>query len=145
MFATYVRRLFVAALSLALLVGCSADTATETGSKQTVAVEMGKDETFSFSPNTVTLKVGQPVELTLTNVSKVAHDLAIETLPIKGKFEVEGAENHASKATALDVDVAPGKSAVVRFTPTKAGTFTGICEEEGHEAGGMTITFVVEK
>lgn len=141
---TYVRRLLVAGLAIFLLAGCGAETPADTGAEKAITVELGKNEEFKFTPDSVNLKVGQPVALTLKNVSKVAHDLSIEKMPIKGTFKVDGAENHASGNAVLDVDVPSGKSAVVRFTPDKAGTFTGVCEESGHEAGGMTITFVVE-
>lgn len=141
----YLRRLLVAGLTVFLLVGCSAETPTDTGPEKAITIELGKDEAFSFTPKSVTLKVGQPVALTLKNVSKAAHDLSINKMPVKGDIKVDGADNHASGGAVLDVDVAPGKEAVVRFTPDKAGTFTGVCEEAGHKEGGMTITFVVEQ
>lgn len=111
------------------------------------AVKLTADE-FAFTPNTVTLTAGQPVQLTIVNTGKVAHDLK-SSLPI-ANLTYQHANNPVDEQAAnikggvLDVDFDPGTTAQVTFTPTKAGTYTFKCDVPGHAQLGMTGTFVVQ-
>lgn len=89
---------------------------------QVVAVEGGM---FYFKPNTITVKKDQPVTITFTNKEGL-HDFVVDDLNVKS--EVIGA----------------GKSTVVSFTPTKAGTYEFYCSVGDHKAKGMKGTLVVE-
>lgn len=62
---------------------------------------------FSFEPNQVTLKEGQPVVIVLKSAD-VAHGLRIREL-------------------GLNIKTGKGQTAEVPFTPTKTGDFTGRC------------------
>jgi cytochrome c oxidase subunit II len=79
---------------------------------------------FEFTPDTITLKKGEPVVLVLSSQDR------------KHGFNLRGFGIHA--------DVNPGEVARVRFTPNKTGRFTFSCDVfcgEGHE--DMTGTVVV--
>jgi len=76
---------------------------------------------FSFEPNEITVKKGEPVTL-IIHSKDVSHGLVIEDLGVR-------------------TIVKKGQSAEVSFTPDTAGTFLGKCAHfcgSGH--GSMTMT-----
>ena len=103
---------------------------------------------LKFTPNTVTLTVGQPVQLTIVNQGAMDHDLK-SALPI-AEFTYQRAANDADeqqqnvKDGVLDVDFKAGDQAQVTFTPTTAGTYAFACDVPGHADAGMKGTFVVQ-
>jgi cytochrome c oxidase subunit II len=79
---------------------------------------------FDFTPDTITLKKGEPVLLVVTSQDR------------KHGFNL--------RAFGVRADVNPGESARIRFTPNKTGKFTFSCDVfcgEGHE--DMTGTVIV--
>jgi cytochrome c oxidase subunit II len=77
---------------------------------------------FSFAPNEITLKKGQPVKLVI-ETKDVTHGLIIEGLGIRSN------------------EIKKGQAAEVTFNPDTVGTFEGKCAHfcgKGH--GSMTIT-----
>jgi cytochrome c oxidase subunit 2 len=79
---------------------------------------------FAFTPDTITLKVGEPVVLVLSSQDR-AHGFNL-------------------RAFGIRADVKPGATARIRFIPNKTGRFTFSCDVfcgEGHE--DMTGTVVV--
>jgi cytochrome c oxidase subunit 2 len=79
---------------------------------------------FTFTPDTITLKKGEPVVLLLTSQDR------------KHGFSL--------RAFGVHADVNPGETARIRFTPNKTGKFTFSCDVfcgDGHE--DMTGTVVV--
>jgi nitrite reductase (NO-forming) len=75
----------------------------------------------------VVVKANRPVQVTVLNTGKVAHDWSVQGLP--------GAEH---------VHAPPGQAASAVFTPTRVGTFEVICTEPGHAQAGMVGELVVE-
>ena len=85
--------------------------------------------TMGINPGTLELKVGERVNLTITNDGNTGHDLVIEGLDV-------------------DTDVIPpGESVSVEFTPMEAGTYKMYCSvgaaPANHEAQGMVGEVVV--
>jgi cytochrome c oxidase subunit II len=79
---------------------------------------------FQFTPDTITLKKGEPVVLVISSQDR------------KHGFNL--------RAFGIRADVNPGGTAQIRFAPNKTGTFTFSCDVfcgEGHE--DMTGTIVV--
>jgi cytochrome c oxidase subunit 2 len=79
---------------------------------------------FTYSPNEITLKKGQPVVLVIKSLD-VAHGLHISELNLKAK-------------------IPKGGSTELNFTPDKTGDFVGHCSVfcgSGH--GGMALTLHV--
>jgi cytochrome c oxidase subunit 2 len=79
---------------------------------------------FDFSPDTITLKKGEPVLLVISSEDR------------KHGFNL--------RAFGVRTDVTPGGSARIRLTPDKTGKFTFSCDVfcgDGHE--DMTGTIVV--
>lgn len=85
------------------------------------ALPVGKEihitaKKFNFTPDTITLKKGEPVVLVLSSEDR------------KHGFNL--------RAFGIRADVNPGATATVRFTPNKTGKFTFSCDVfcgEGHE------------
>jgi cytochrome c oxidase subunit II len=80
---------------------------------------------FSFTPDKVKVKLGQPVTLLLTSIDRI----------------------HGFKMPALGVrtDIVPGETTRVTITPDKVGEFAFFCDifcGDGHE--DMAGTLVVE-
>jgi LPXTG-motif cell wall-anchored protein len=134
----------IAIASIILAAGFPLGVALATGPDQ-ITVKAGE---FFFSPNTITLTVGQPVQLTIVNEGKVDHDLKSD-IPI-ASLTYQKADNPADEQKEnaeqgiLDVDYAAGTTAQVTFTPTKAGTYAFNCDVPGHTEAGMTGTFIVK-
>jgi nitrite reductase (NO-forming) len=82
---------------------------------------------FKFEPATITVKAGQPVQLSLRNGGSVAHDLT---------FEGEGQYVHVHSMV--------GMPSAKTFTLQTAGTYRFVCSEPGHEAAGMVGQLIVE-
>jgi plastocyanin len=73
---------------------------------------------FSFSPSTVTVDVGTPVNITLVNEGNVVHDLAIPELD-------------------LQVVAGPGGRASTGLTPERSNEYRFECTVPGHAQAGM--------
>lgn len=79
---------------------------------------------FDFTPDTITLKKGEPVLLVVSSQDR------------KHGFNL--------RAFGIRADINPGETAQIRFTPDKTGKFTFSCDVfcgEGHE--DMTGTIIV--
>lgn len=77
---------------------------------------------FEFTPDTITLKNGEPVVLVLSSRDR------------KHGFSLRG--------FGIRADVKPGESTRLRFTPNKTGKFTFSCDifcGEGHEDMAGTV------
>ena len=81
---------------------------------------------FKFTPDTLTVKVGERVKVTLDNT--------------------KGTLKHDIKQADLNIDTAveAGQKATFEFTPTKVGTFDFVCDVPGHKEAGMVGRIVVQ-
>jgi uncharacterized cupredoxin-like copper-binding protein len=124
-------------LTLVLTTACSAASAsgpstpipgtpvaiTNTGAQQ---LTIHAFDAMRFEPNVITMRVGQPVELTLTNDGSSDHDFALS----------EGVVD------PVKIVVKGGQSATSTFTLDQPGTYSFTCSQFGHAGAGMhgTIT-----
>ena|ERR1035437_3699391 len=81
---------------------------------------------FAFSPSALTLKKGQPVELTFKNTGAFPHNLTIADLGVKTKT------------------IQPEEQDTIQFTPEKTGQFAFLCTVPGHADKGMKGTLTVQ-
>lgn len=94
-----------------------------------------KLNSYTITPDRITVKAGQPVTLKVKNeASFIPHNLIIKA-PQAG-IEVK-------------VDVSAGKTGEVSFTPTQAGTYEMVCDKQppigkSHKEKGMHGVLVVE-
>ncbi len=119
---------------------------------------------FSYTPDKVTLQAGVPAEITIINKGKVKHEFMLHSMPrgmsgrpphewaednsyFKGlQVNVEGAGVEAERhgMSLFEVQIGTGKIAVVKFTPTKRGTFEFACLITGHYEQGQKGTLIVQ-
>jgi uncharacterized cupredoxin-like copper-binding protein len=104
---------------------------------------------YVFKPSVIDLKVGQQITLTVVNAGKVPHDMKSD-IPISGLVYTQSSnvpDEQVSNAAGgvYDVDFKTGTTAIVSFTPTKAGTYVFHCDQPGHTEAGMQGTFVVHE
>lgn len=144
-----------AAAVLALSV---AGTAAPRG--QRIPLTMGD---FTYTPARVEVPAGSPVEFLVTNRGKVKHELMIHPMPAPGltdmalhewaegnsflrglTVKVEGGGVEVEGREIYEVMIAPGRSATVKFTPTRKGTYEYACLIKGHYEEGMKGRLVVK-
>jgi uncharacterized cupredoxin-like copper-binding protein len=113
--------------------------------KQTIRIESGEAGAKMFySPKQLTLKVGKPYVLELVNVGKVKHEYtADEFFPTVAFRKAEDAVGEYKGLSLTEGEVLPGKQLDLYVIPTKAGTYTVVCEIEGHREAGMIGTVTV--
>ena len=102
----------------------------------------------AITPRTVTLTVGQPVQITIRNTGQLDHNL-VSDIPISNVNYVR-ADNGPEKLAdytarnVLHMDYKVGNTSTVVFTPTRAGTFEFFSDEQPNDrAAGMVGTFEV--
>lgn len=94
-----------------------------------------KLDSYSITPETITVKTGEPVTLKVTNAAgMVPHNLIIQA-PEAG--------------IDVNVDLSGGKSGSATFTPTKPGRYEMHCDKKllffkSHKEKGMHGTLIVE-
>ena len=121
--------LAVLALTLLLTAACSSASAstpvvgtpeatTSAGAQQ---LTIHAFDAMRFEPNVITVRAGQPVELTLTNDGSSDHDFALS----------EGV------AEPVKIMVKGGQTATSTFTLDQPGTYSFICSQFGHAGAGM--------
>ena len=80
---------------------------------------------FKFNPDTITVRAGQRVRVTLDNKGTLKHD-----------FHQPDLNLHA--------EVDAGKKTTFEFTPTRTGTFDLTCDVPGHKDAGMVGRLIVQ-
>jgi len=101
---------------------------------------------YKFSPDSITLTAGQPVQLNIQNQGKADHNLSSDDLPlmninyVKADNSTQDLSRYVS-TNVLNADALSGHTSVVTFTPTTAGTFGFFSEDE--ESLGMVGKFIV--
>ncbi len=137
-----IKALFVIFVLLSL-VGCS------TNSQPGVALTVNLNE-FAYTPSVVTVSAGQEVTLTIYNEGAIEHDFVIGKIPassIQGNMESHDghmANDMGEMNYDLHISVPVGESAILKFTPTEAGTYEFLCTVAGHKEAGMTGVLIVE-
>src|SRR5262245_40625307 len=99
----------------------SADSA---GAQQ-VTLTLG--DSLRFAPQSVVVRAGQPVELTLRNGGSIPHDFALAE-GVSGPVKIEAQSGQTASGT---------------FSIDKPGTYTFVCSVPGHAAAGMRGTITV--
>jgi plastocyanin len=116
------KALAIAVVSVALLAGCGGSQAQPAGS---IKVSLSE---FKFEPAAITAPSGKVV-FYLVNAGSQAHNLII----------FDGAK-HKVKASEL---VAAGDALIFTVDSIAAGSYTFICDQQGHEASGMKGTLTI--
>jgi uncharacterized cupredoxin-like copper-binding protein len=113
--------------------------------KQTVRIEAGENGAkMFFEPKNLTLKVGTPYVIQLVNVGKIKHEYTSEEFfPSVAFRKAEDAVGEYKAPRLNEAEVLAGQELDLYLIPTKAGTFTIVCEIAGHREAGMEGTIRV--
>lgn len=96
-----------------------------TGEFSATADDGKKLEVYRWDPGTIIVQKNEPVELRISGINGQAHPFVIEGLGING-------------------EVRKGKTTIVKFTPTKAGTYPIICQTHTDwQSGGPMVGYLV--
>ena len=87
----------------------------------------GSDD-FRFNPSTITVKAGQPLEVTFQNGGEILHDFTVQQGLAKPVVIIEDG----------------GKSGTATVTYAKPGTYKFFCSQPGHDQLGMHGTITVQ-
>ena len=87
----------------------------------------GTDD-FRFNPSTITLKPGQPLQVTFQNSGEILHDFTVQ-------------QGLARPITILEDG---GKSGTATVTYDKRGIYKFFCSQPGHDQAGMHGTITVQ-
>jgi uncharacterized cupredoxin-like copper-binding protein len=88
---------------------------------------IGTDD-FRFNPSAVTVKAGQPLEVTFQNGGEILHDFTAQ-------------QGLAKPVTILEQG---GQSGTATITYDKPGTYKFLCSQPGHDQLGMHGTITVQ-
>lgn len=152
---TYVRVFTVTALLVVLALGGAAGAP-----KQKITIALSE---MKFAPSKITVPAGSAVEFRLVNRGKQKHEFMVYAPPKAGlegeeleqwaeensyfkdlELQVEGGGIEVVGTNIFEVEVDAGKSAELKFTPKRTGTFEIGCHIEGHYEKGMKGTLVVK-
>lgn len=123
--------LLLLAAPLAILVGSACAPSTAPAAAATLPPQQvtvtGTDD-FRFSLSTITVKTGQPLEVTFQNGGEILHDFTVQQGLPKPVMVVEDG----------------GKSGATTVTYDRPGTYKFFCSQPGHDQLGMHGTITVQ-
>ena len=125
----------LAIVSLILLTACSPSANTSAAPQAGAAsnatgqmVSVQATDSLKFEPSSITVKAGQPVQLTLSNTGQMQHDWSLDQ----------------GSGQPVKIVANAGQSATGTFNLQRAGTYTFICSVPGHAAAGMQGTITAQ-
>lgn len=113
------------ALALSACAG-GAGEVTSTPSASTISVEAIE---FAFTPNTFTAQVGEELTFEITNNGTLEHNFVV--------LDPAGSE-------LARTSIAFGATESVNVMPVEGGTYTIVCDIEGHQEAGMEAALNVQ-
>ena len=128
---------------VALVAGCadSDGGGAPAGEVQRITIEMSE---LKYEPMRLSVKAGQPVEVTVRNVGTADHDFVVAGLRAKDvKRVTAGHGGHGAGGDEIVGHAKPKQTVTVRFTPLQTGDFEIFCSLPGHKEGGMVGVLTV--
>jgi uncharacterized cupredoxin-like copper-binding protein len=125
MLAVPVILVFASACAPAAAGGTASSPSTAGGTPQ---VTIKGTDALRFDPATITVKTGQPLQVTFQNSGQILHDFTVQ--------------DGLAQPVALTEE--SGKSGTATMTFDKPGTYKFFCSQPGHEAAGMLGTITVQ-
>lgn len=107
-------------------------------------------DTFAFTPDPITVKVGETITFRVSNNGNLPHDVVLDDQEGQDAHELEMQEMATGGNMTMMADeangfaLAAGDSKVLTWTFTEPGTVFLGCHQPGHFAAGMVAAVVVE-
>lgn len=100
-------------------------------------------EEFKFTPREALFAKGEPIALTLTNKGQILHEF--ESDLFKGAAVEMLWDGGAVEGVEIDeIELRPGKSVEIFFTPLVTGKIAFVCKQPGHLEQGMKGTISIQ-
>lgn len=128
--------------ALAVTPHVAADERAIPSAPQVVTIRLTE---YKFEPAQIEVHSGKPVELKLVNSGKVLHEFVSDVLA-NIEVDLETKDAIALVRGVEELEVLPGATVILRFTPRKAGEFSFRCDAEApvsHHDNGMKGTLIV--
>jgi uncharacterized cupredoxin-like copper-binding protein len=107
-------------------------------SQVTRTFEVAMSDSMRFSPANITVKAGETIKFALNNTGQVKHEFVLGTdKELKEHYQQMLKFPEMEHDEPNMVTVAPGKTGVVIWTFTQAGTVDFACLLPGHYSAGM--------
>lgn len=121
-----VRSVVAPVLMSLLLASCGSSGSAQAATSGQLVIKASE---WKFDASATQLTAGKPVTVSLQNQGKLEHDLKIEGLTADSKEVL--------------LNALSGRTASVKLTPEKAGTYRFFCTLPGHQEAGMKGQLVV--
>ena len=128
------KRTAAAALLLLAVAACGGEPG-----ERTIAVRMRYSK---YQPGALTVRAGQTIEFVIANADPIAHEFIIGTHA--QQLEHEKGDVHDPHDRPGEVSIEGSKTARLRYTFDKPGTFEFACHRPQHYSYGMVGTIRVE-
>lgn len=96
---------------------------------------------MKYSTNEINVEKDRAVNLTLTNLDQIEHDIEIKvpSLPIDN----ESQHGNGTRNNVIHLHASPKSTETLTFTPFESGVYEFICTVPGHREIGMVGKFIV--
>ena len=102
------------------------------------SVRVSMSDNMRFTPASIRVKRGETVKFEITNLGKIRHEMVIGSLAeLKEHAELMRKFPDMEHAEPNQLTLDPGKSGVLVWQFTKAGTVDFACLQPGHFEAGM--------
>lgn len=113
-------------------------------SQVTRTLEVAMSDSMRFSPSNIVVKAGETIKFVLTNRGQVKHEFVLGTdKELKEHYQQMLKFPEMEHDEPNMITVTPGKTGVVIWTFTQAGTVDFACLLPGHYGAGMKGSVVV--
>lgn len=105
---------------------------------------MSLTDALRIEPAEITVPVGRPVRFVVTNTGALDHEFYVgdETAQMEHEEQMGMGMQHGEEA---GIEVAPGETKTLEMTFDAVGATLAGCHIEGHYAGGMKATIVIQE
>jgi uncharacterized cupredoxin-like copper-binding protein len=161
----------VVIISMIIIAGCSTQSSGESQTVETITEEKQEytivSDNLKYNLDTIIVKKGKEVSITLINDGPIFHDWVVEGLDgeviSQSSTGDHGAsdshdetdddghgsdsgDSHGEEAgqTNIHVNAEAGTTGQISFIPTKEGEYTFYCSVPGHKEAGMVGKLIVK-
>jgi uncharacterized cupredoxin-like copper-binding protein len=125
-------------LAVAVLTGIAANAVARSRDPIEIAITIHYSH---FSPETVTVPVGQPVTFVITNTDPIDHEWIVGDAATHERHRTGTEPVHDARPTEVTIPAGTQRRTTVTFAASGSELF--ICHLPGHEAYGMVGTVVI--
>jgi uncharacterized cupredoxin-like copper-binding protein len=125
-------------LAVAVLIGIAANAVARSRDPIEIAITIHYSH---FSPETVTVPVGQPVTFVITNTDPIDHEWIVGDAATHERHRTGTEPVHDARPTEVTIPAGTQRRTTVTFAASGSELF--ICHLPGHEAYGMVGTVVI--